>query len=73
MSYHVPKANDVVEKTPDPLINLGDVAADAKNQRNKRGLLSTFLDHSAASTRSAGFLAGLANNKTTTLGNQPTD
>lgn len=73
MSYHAPKPNQIVEKTPDPLINLGDTAADVKNQRNKRGLLSTFLDHSAASTRSSGFLAGLANNKTTTLGNQPTD
>ena len=73
MSYHAPKVKDVVEKTPDPLINLGDTSAAVKNEHNKRGLLSTFLDHSSANTRSSGFLANMMNNKTTTLGNQPTD
>ena len=73
MSYHAPKVSDVVQKTPDPLINLGDTSAAVRNQRNKRGMLSTFMDRSAAASRSAGFLAGLANNKSSTLGNQPTD
>ena len=73
MSHHAPKVENVVEKTPDPLINLGDTSAAVKNERNKRGLLSTFLDRSSANTRSSGFLANMMNNKTTTLGNQPTD
>lgn len=73
MSYHAPKVKDVVQETPPPLINLGDTAAAVKNERNKRGLLSTFMGNSPASSRSSGFLAGLMNNKTTTLGNQPTD
>ena len=68
MSYHAPKASDVVQKTPDPLINLGETNAEIKNQRNKRGLLSTFLQGSR--NRTAGML-GQAVNKTETLGYTP--
>ena len=65
MSYHAPKASEVVQKTPDPLINLGEVGADVQNQRSKRGLLSTFLQGSR--NRGAGMI-GQALSKTTTLG-----
>jgi hypothetical protein len=42
---------------PDPLINLGETSAEAANQRNKRGFLSSFLQGSR--NRSSGFLSGI--------------
>ncbi len=68
MSYSTPKIKQVVQKTPDPLINLGDTAADVKNQRNKRGLLSTFMGNSMPNNRTAGFLSGMMQ-KQPSLGN----
>lgn len=65
MSFHTPKVKDVVKETPPPLINLGETGADVQNQRNKRGLLSTFLQGSR--NRGAGMI-GQALSKTTTLG-----
>ena len=65
MSFHTPKVKDVVQKTPDPLINLAETGADVQNQRSKRGLLSTFLQGSR--NRGAGMI-GQALSKTTTLG-----
>ena len=73
MSYHAPKASDVVQKTPDPLINLGDTAATVGNEKRKKGMLSTFMGNSMGNARSAGFLAGLMNKQQPTLGNQTTD
>lgn len=66
MSYKAPKASDVVQKTPDPLINLGTTGADVENQRNKRGMLSTFLQGSR--NRSAGMIGQALNTARTTLG-----
>ena len=67
MGYHAPKASSVVQKTPDPLINLGETNADMKNQRNKQGMLSSFLQ--GTRNRSAGFFANAFNpTKTTTPG-----
>lgn len=72
MGYSAPDIKQVVQKTPDPVINMGDAASAVRNQRNKRGLLSTFMGNSSANNRSSGFLANMIN-KTNTLGNQPTD
>lgn len=67
MSYRAPKVNDVVQKAPPPLINLSETSADLQNQRNKRGLLSSFLQGSR--NRTAGFFANAVNQqKTTTPG-----
>lgn len=52
------------EKTPDPLINLGEVGAEAQNQRNRQGFLSSFLQGSR--NRTAGFLSGITSRQ---LGN----
>ena len=65
MSYHAPKVKDVVKETPPPLINMAETGADVQNQRNKRGLLSTFLQGSR--NRGAGMI-GQALSRTTTLG-----
>lgn len=55
------------EKAPDPLINLGETGAEAANQKNKRGFLSTFLQGSR--NRGSGFLSGVSGlGQTTTLG-----
>ena len=72
MSMHAPKAKDIVQETPDPLINLGDTAAAVSNERRKRGMLSTFMGNSMGNARSSGFLAGLIN-KQPALGSQITD
>ena len=72
MSAHVPKAKNVVQETPDPLINLGDTAAAVSNEKRKRGMLSTFMGNSMGNARSSGFLANLIN-KQSTLGSQVTD
>lgn len=56
MGYHAPTSTP--EKTPDPLINLSETSADVKNQRNKQGYLSSFLQ--GTRNRSSGFLANLA-------------
>lgn len=69
MSYHAPKPDQTVTKTPDPLINLGDTSAVVGNEKRKRGLLSTFMGNSTSGSRSSGFLSGLIN-KQQTLGNQ---
>lgn len=66
MGYKAPKASDVVQKAPDPLINLGETGADLQNQRNKRGLLSTFLQGSR--NRTAGMLGSVVSNLSSTLG-----
>lgn len=70
MGYKAPKASDVVQKAPDPLINMAETTADVQNQRNKRGMLSTFLQGSR--NRSAGLLGSVLNNATTTLGRSNT-
>lgn len=66
MGYKAPKASQVVQKTPDPLINMAETTADVQNQRNKRGMLSTFLQGSR--NRTAGMLGSVLNNTTATLG-----
>lgn len=61
---HTPKP----EPAPQPLINLGETNADMQNQRNKSGMLASFLQ---GRNRSGGFLSGLMgnnNNRTGTLG-----
>lgn len=70
MGYKAPKASQVVQKTPDPLINMAETTADVQNQRNKRGMLSTFLQGSR--NRTAGMLGTVLNNTTTTLGRSNT-
>ena len=72
MSAHAPSVEQVVQKTPDPLINLGATSADVSNERRKKGMLSTFMGNSMGNARSSGFLAGLMN-KQSTLGSQITD
>ena len=57
MSMHVPRAKDVVQETPDPLINLGETSAVVGNEKRKKGMLSTF---TGARNRSGGLLANLA-------------
>jgi hypothetical protein len=66
MGYKAPKIQQVVQKTPDPLINLGETGADMQNERNKRGLLSTFLQGSR--NRTAGTIGQALSNTRTTLG-----
>ena len=66
MGFKAPKASDVVQKAPEPLINLGETTAEVQNQRNKKGFLSTFLQGSR--NRTAGMLGNVLNNTTTTLG-----
>ena len=51
MGYKAPK----VTPTPDPLINLGETSADVKNQKDKQGFLSSFLQGSR--NRGSGFLS----------------
>lgn len=57
MGYKAPK----VQKTPDPLINLGETSADVQNQRNKQGFLSSFLQ--GTRNRGSGMLSGILNNQ----------
>lgn len=66
MSYHTPKVKDVVQETPPPLINLSETTADVQNQRNKKGLLSTFLQGSR--NRTAGMIGTALNTPRQTLG-----
>lgn len=66
MSYKAPKVSEVVQKTPDPLINLAETGADFENQKNKRGLLSTFLQGSR--NRSSGMIGQALSTAKTTLG-----
>ena len=57
-------------KTPDPLINLGEISADAKNLRNRQGMLASFLQGSR--NRESGFLSQALSqtaNRTRELGN----
>lgn len=70
MGYKAPEVKNVVQKIPDPLINLSETTADVQNQRNKRGMLSTFLQGSR--NRTAGMLGSVLNNATTTLGRSNT-
>lgn len=56
MGYSAPKVKDVVQKTPDPLINLGNTTGVIQNEKHKRGLLSTFLQ---PRNRSAGMLSNI--------------
>ena len=70
MGYKAPKASQVVQKAPDPLVNMAEITADVQNQRNKRGMLSTFLQGSR--NRTAGMLGSVLNNVTTTLGRSNT-
>lgn len=67
MSFKTP-STPKVEKTPDPLINLGETSADVQNQRNKQGFLSSFLQ--GTRNRSSGMLGGILNGmqKQQTLG-----
>lgn len=57
MGYSAPKVGNVVQKSPDPLINLGETTGVIKNEKRKQGLLSTFLQ---SRNRSAGMLADIA-------------
>lgn len=66
MSYKAPKVSEVVQKTPDPLINLAETGAEVKNQKDKKGLLSTFLQGSRNPT--SGVLGQALGNSKTTLG-----
>lgn len=66
MGYKAPKVQEVVQKTPEPLINMGEVGADMQNERNRRGLLSTFLQGSR--NRTAGTIGQALSNTRTTLG-----
>ena len=66
MSFHTPNVNQVVQKTPDPLVNLNETSADVQNQRNKRGLLSTFLQGSR--NRTSGTIGQALANTHNTLG-----
>lgn len=63
MSFKTPTMQ--VAKTPDPLINLRETNADVQNQRNKQGMLASFLQ---GNNRGSGFLAN-ALNRQSTLGN----
>lgn len=49
---------------PDPLINLGETGAETQNQRNKQGMLASFLQ---GRNRGSGFLSN-AMNRQPTLG-----
>ena len=73
MSAHAPKTSQVVQKTPDPLINLGDTAGAVSNERRKRGMLSTFMGNAVGNSRSAGLLANMLNRQQSALGNQTTE
>ena len=56
MAYSPPKVKDVVEKAPDPVINMAETTAITKNERKKQGMLSTFLQ---PRNRTAGMLANI--------------
>lgn len=66
MGAKAPKIQQVVQKTPEPLINLTETSADMQNERNRRGLLSTFLQGSR--NRTAGTIGQALSNTRTTLG-----
>lgn len=67
MGYKAPSVKQVVQKTPDPLINLGETSAAVGNERRKRGMLSTFTG--SGMSRSSGFLSGLMQRMSPSLGN----
>lgn len=69
MSFHTPTPQQVVQKTPDPLINLGEAGHAAKNERNKRGLMSTFLSNNNPAARSSGILGSIIRAGNKALGN----
>lgn len=74
MAHSAPTVKQVVQKTPDPLINLGDTSGAVANEKRKRGMLSTFMGNTGGGmSRSSGFLAGLMNRIQPRLGNQTTD
>jgi hypothetical protein len=56
MSAHTPSVKQVVQETPDPVINMADVGSINQNEKRKQGLLSTFLQ---PRNRSAGMLANI--------------
>lgn len=66
MGAKAPKIQQVVQETPQPLINLKETSADMQNERNRRGLLSTFLQGSR--NRTAGTIGQALSNTRTTLG-----
>jgi hypothetical protein len=66
MGAKAPKIQQVVQETPQPLINLKETGADMQNERNRRGLLSTFLQGSR--NRTAGTIGQALSNTRTTLG-----
>lgn len=66
MGYKAPKVSNIVQETPQPLINLKETSADMQNERNRRGLLSTFLQGSR--NRTAGTIGQALSNTRTTLG-----
>lgn len=63
MSYRAPKA-PVPEKPSDPLINMGDITGALKQERQKKGYLSTFLSEKRAGVKPQGFLSGTLGNTT---------
>ena len=65
MSFKTPKTPSV-QKTQDPLINLAETSGDVQTQRNKKGLLSTFLQGSRNPT--SGMLGQVFKGTTETLG-----
>lgn len=71
MGYRAP-STPKTSPTPDPLINLGETNADLMNQKDKRGLLASFLQ--GTRNRGSGFLSkgaymGNFVNRQPTLGN----
>lgn len=66
MSYKAPSASQVVEEVKPAVINLAETSADTARNRNKKGMLSTFLQGSRNQT--AGALSQ-ALNKQPALGN----
>ena len=62
MAHSVPTPK--VTPTPDPLINLAETGAEVQNQRNKQGMLASFLQ---GRNRGSGFLSN-AMSRQPTLG-----
>lgn len=63
MSYHAPSAPKL-EKPADPLINMAEIGAALKQERTKKGFLSTFLSSGRGVSKPQGFLSQTLGNAT---------
>ena len=64
MSYHAPDVKTPVQEPADPLINMAEAGAMLKQERQKKGYLSTFLSAKRPGVKPQGFLSSTLGNTT---------